>query len=207
MAPVRGRPFLALILDQLVNAGFHTVVLAVGYRSEAIRTYFGERYRGLELRYSVESEPLGTGGAIRLACPLTSASDVFVVNGDTYLDLDYRAMLDAHLRADASLSMAVCSVPDAGRYGALELSDGRVCGFSEKGRSGPGWINAGVYILARRVGAHFPPQAAFSFEQDMLVPQVEVLQPLAYQAEGLFIDIGIPEDYARAQTLLPAAQQ
>jgi D-glycero-alpha-D-manno-heptose 1-phosphate guanylyltransferase len=207
MAPVQGRPFLALILDRLVSAGFEAVVLAVGYRSEVIRSYFGERYRGLALRYSVESEPLGTGGAIRLACPLTSVPDVFVVNGDTFLDLDYRAMLDAHRRAEALLSIAVCSVPDAGRYGALELHGERVRGFCEKGRSGPGWINAGVYILAQPIRAYFPRQAAFSFEQDLLVPQVGVLQPLAYAAEGLFIDIGIPEDYARAQTLLPAAQQ
>jgi D-glycero-alpha-D-manno-heptose 1-phosphate guanylyltransferase len=207
MAPVRGRPFLALILDRLVRAGFGAVVLAVGYRSEAIRSYFGDSYCGVPLRYSVESEPLGTGGAIRLAYQLTDAPDMFVVNGDTYLDLDYRAMLDAHQRADALLTIAVCSVPDAGRYGALELTDEKVTGVCEKGRSGPGWINAGVYILARRIQEYFPCQATFSFEQDLLVPQVRVLEPRAYAAEGLFIDIGVPEDYARAQTLLPSGQQ
>jgi NDP-sugar pyrophosphorylase family protein len=207
MAPVQGRPFLAFILDRLVDAGFEAAVLAVGYRSEAILSHFGEYYRGLALRYSVESEPLGTGGAIRLAWPLTLAPNVFVLNGDTYLDLDYRAMLEAHMRADASLSIAVCCVPDAGRYGALELTDGRVGGFLEKGRSGPGWINAGVYILAQRLHTFFPHRAAFSFEQDLLVPKVGALRPLAFATDGLFIDIGIPEDYARAQTLLPVAKE
>jgi len=207
MAPVRGRPFLAFILDQLVRAGFEHAMLAVGYRSEAIRSHFGEHYQGLALRYSVENEPLGTGGAIRLAWPLTSAPDVFVVNGDTYLDLDYRAMLDAHMQADTMLSIAVCRVPEAARYGALELRNGRVEGFYEKGRSASGWINAGVYILARQLERRFPPRAVFSFEQDLLVPNVEALRPLAFVTRGLFIDIGIPEDYVRAQTLLPAARQ
>ena len=207
MAPVQGRPFLAFILDRLVDAGFKVAILAVGYRREVIRSHFGERYRGLILRYSIEADPLGTGGAIRLAWSVTSASNVFVVNGDTYLELDYRGMLETHVRGEALLSMAVCHVPDAGRYGALDLRNGRICGFREKGPSGPGWINAGVYLLARQLLAHFPAQTAFSFEQDLLVAKVGALQPLAFVTNGLFIDIGVPEDYTRAQKLLPAAQQ
>jgi D-glycero-alpha-D-manno-heptose 1-phosphate guanylyltransferase len=207
MAPVGGRPFLSIILDQLLGAGFETAVLAVGYRHQAIRSHFGERYRGLALRYSTESEPLGTGGAIRLAWPLASAAQVFVLNGDTYLEIDYKAMLEAHLRAAAQLSMAVCRVPDASRYGALELSGERVCGFSDKGRSGPGWINAGVYVLSSELRAHVQKEGAFSFERDLLAPGVEVIRPFAFPADGLFIDIGIPEDYARAQTLLSAADR
>jgi NDP-sugar pyrophosphorylase family protein len=207
MAPVRGRPFLAFILDRLVEAGFEAAVLAVGYRSEAIQTHFGQRYRSLALSYSVEAEPLGTGGAIRLAWPLASAMDVFVVNGDTYLEVDYRAMLDAHQSEQALLSMAVCHVDDAARYGGLEVRAGRVRGFHEKRRSGPGWINAGVYILARQLQPRFPTEGAFSFEQDILVQEVGTLLPVAFITPGLFIDIGIPDDYARAQTLLPAAER
>src|SRR5881396_975592 len=137
MAPVQGRPFLAWVLDQLVGAGFHAAILAVGYRHEAIHAHFGEDYRGLALRYSVEREPLGTGGAIRLACEQADARDVFVLNGDTYLELDFRAMLNAHARGGTELTMASCHVPDVARYGALELCDDRVQGFLEKGRSGP----------------------------------------------------------------------
>jgi D-glycero-alpha-D-manno-heptose 1-phosphate guanylyltransferase len=206
MAPVRGRPFLAFILDRLVDAGFETTVLAVGYRYEAIRSHFGERYRGLTLRYSVESEPLGTGGAIWLAWALAAKREVFVLNGDTYLELDYRAMLDVHRSGDAQISMAVSYVHEAGRYGALDLADGRVSGFLEKGQLGPGWINAGVYILASALVDRFPWRGAFSFERDLLVPEVKTIRPLAFPTHGLFIDIGIPEDYARAQTLLPAIQ-
>ena len=203
MASVQGRPFLAFVLDQLVDAGFKTGIFAAGYRHEAIRAYFGEDYRGLALRYSVELEPLGTGGAIRLACAQVTARDVFVLNGDTYLELDFRAMLDAHASARVELSMAICHVPDATRYGAVELHDGIVRGFLEKGRSGPAWINAGTYVLGPELRARLRPQGAFSFEDDLLTPEVRSIRPLAFRSSGLFIDIGVPEDYARVQELFP----
>jgi D-glycero-alpha-D-manno-heptose 1-phosphate guanylyltransferase len=201
MAPVLGRPFLAYVLDQLVDGGFHTAILASGYRHEAMRSYFGEEYRGLALVWSVESEPLGTGGAIRLACDQANARDVFVLNGDTYLELDYRAMLDAHVGAGAQISVAVCQVPDVARYGALEVSEGIVRGFREKGQSGAGWINGGTYVLGPKLRDRLPKRGAFSFEQELLAPDVQSIRPLAFPTMGLFIDIGVPEDYARAQEI------
>ena len=201
MAPVQGRPFLALVLDQLVDAGFKTAIIAAGYRHEVIRSYFGADYRGLALRYSVEDKPLGTGGAIRLACAQADARDVFVLNGDTYLELDFRVMMEAHVRAESHLSMAICHVSDVARYGALELCDDRVQRFLEKERAGPGWINGGTYVLGPDLRARLRPQGGFSFEQDLLAPEVSSIRPLAFRSSGLFIDIGIPEDYARAQQI------
>ena len=201
MAPVAGRPFLAWVLDALLEAGFSRAVLAVGYRHEIIRAHFGERYRGLALHYSVEENPLGTGGAIRLAGDQISVFPVFVLNGDTYLELDYRAMLAAHQHAQTQMSVAVCQVPDVSRYGALELEDGVIHGFLEKGRDGPGYINAGVYLLSAEVIERIPPGEPFSFEQQLLMPQVRTIRPLAFETDGMFIDIGVPEDYARAQHL------
>ena len=205
MAPVHGRPFLALLLDRLVAAGFETAILAVGYRHEAIRGHFGAAYRGLALRYSVESEPLGTGGAIRLACEQAAARNLFVLNGDTYVELDFRAMLAAHLEAAAELSIAIHRVPDVARYGALELDGEIVCGLREKGRAGPGWINAGAYVMSAALRARFRGRKAFSFEGDLLAPEMESIRPRAFRAAGLFIDIGVPEDYARAKELLAAS--
>lgn len=204
MAPVAGRPFLAWILDRLAQAGFERAVLAVGYRHEAIEQHFGHAYRGIALHYSVEGRPLGTGGALRLAADHVSHWPVFVLNGDTFLDLDYRAMLDAHLKGGEQMSLAVCRVPDAGRYGALELQDCHVRGFMEKGRAGPGVINAGTYLLSRSVLDRIPRGEVFSFEQQLLVPEVGTLRPAAFATDGLFIDIGVPEDYARAQRLFAA---
>jgi D-glycero-alpha-D-manno-heptose 1-phosphate guanylyltransferase len=201
MALVQGRPFLAFVLDQLVDAGFKTVIFAVGYRHEAIRAYFGDVYRSLAVLYSVEDKPLGTGGAMRLACDRIHALDVFVLNGDTYLELDFRAMLDAHTHAGAEFTMAICHVANVDRYGALELNDGIVQGFLEKGRTGPGWINGGTYVLGPALRARLPPRGAFSFEHDLLVPSAGTIRPLAFRSSGLFIDIGIPEDYAKVQQI------
>lgn len=166
-----------------------------------IRQHFGDAYRGLPLTYSVESSPLGTGGAIRLAAPHLSADPVFVLNGDTYLTLDYRAMHAAHLAAGARLSVAVCTVPDVGRYGSVELEADRIVGFREKGPSGPGLINAGTYLIGTELIAQIPAGQPHSFEQDLLMPQVAALRPVAFLTHGRFIDIGVPADYARAQTL------
>lgn len=203
MAAVAGRPFLAWILDRLVDAGFDRVVLAVGYRHEAIRDCFGAAYRGLALHYSVEDRPLGTGGAIRLAAKLVQRFPVFVLNGDTFVDVDYRAMLAAHLQLEASMSVAVCPVPDVSRYGALKLADGRIVAFLEKGSGGPGVINAGTYIVSHDIVEMIPADRVYSFEQQLLVPRAGNIRPAAFVTNGLFIDIGVPQDYARAQALFP----
>ena len=201
MAPVAGRPFLAWILDRLAQAGFERAVLAVGYRHEAIEQHFGHAYRGMLLDYAVEAQPLGTGGAIRLAAERVGEWPVFVLNGDTFLELDYGAMLDAHLCGQEQMSLAACRVADASRYGALDLHEGHVRGFLEKGRSGPGVINAGTYLLSQSVLERIPRGAPFSFEQQLLVPEVSAIRPAAFQTDGLFIDIGVPEEYARAQQI------
>jgi D-glycero-alpha-D-manno-heptose 1-phosphate guanylyltransferase len=204
MAPVAGRPFLAWVLDRLADAGFERVVLAVGYRHEAIQAYFGNDYQGMALEYCVEHTPLGTGGAIRLAADCMTEMPFFVLNGDTYLELDYRAMLTAHLKAGANLSVAISGVPDVGRYGALELEGDIIRGFLEKGRDGPGFINAGIYLLSSVIVQRIPADETFSFEQQLLMPLVQELRPMAYRAEGRFIDIGIPADFERAQGMLAA---
>lgn len=206
MAPVAGRPFLAYVLDCLIEAGFERAVLAVAYRHEVIRAHFGDHYRGLPLSYSIETTPLGTGGAIRLAAQQIDANPFFVVNGDTYVELDYRAMLAAHQDARARLTIGVYQVSDVARYGALELHDSIVRGFFEKGSTGPGIINAGTYLLTASLLDYIPLGRPFSFEQQLLVPRVKQIHPLAFRAHGFFIDIGVPEDYEHAQGLLARNQ-
>jgi NDP-sugar pyrophosphorylase family protein len=202
MAPVRGRPFLSFVLDRLVDAGFTGVVFAAGYRHDTLRAHFGADYRGLPLAYSIEAEPLGTGGAIRLAWDRIGEPEVFALNGDTYAEVDLRAMQAEHLRARPALTVAICHVPDAARYGALDLAGDRVLGFSEKGRSGPGWINAGAYLLGSGLRDFFPRRDPFSFEHDLLARHVEAIRPVAFRSTGRFIDIGTPEDYVQAEGLL-----
>jgi len=202
MAPVAGQPFLAILLDRLVDAGFASAVLSVGYRHETIVDFFGDQYRRMPLHYAVESAPLGTGGAIRLALQQTSAAEVFVVNGDTFLELDYAAMLALHRKHNSRLTIAAQQVPDTSRYGALEIHEGRITGFLEKGRSGPGAINGGTYLLDPTLLEQYALPEAFSFETELMMPYLREIVPLAYPTDGQFIDIGVPEDYARAQQLL-----
>lgn len=206
LAPVAGRPFLAIVLEQLRAQGFTEAMLAVGYRHEAIRGAFGERFGALRLSYSVEDKPLGTGGAIQLAARACSGHDVFVLNGDSFAELDFAAMRAAHHRAAARLTVSAVEVADASRYGRLLVEDSRLVGFAEKGSAGPGLINAGVYLMRRDLLETLGLPEAFSFELDVLAARLQELRPWVHRASGRFIDIGVPEDYARAQGMFASPE-
>ena len=201
MAPVAGRPFLAILLENLARQGFSRAVLAVGYKHEVIHEAFGDSFAGLDIRYAVEDTPLGTGGAIRLATQQCKGREIFVLNGDTYVTLAFDGMLHAHRNLQAKLTVCAVQVDDAGRYGSLLLKDHQIVGFSEKGVAGPGLINAGVYLLENGLLEHQGLPDVFSFERDVLEFKASQLRPMAYIVRGGFIDIGIPEDYLRAQDL------
>ncbi|UHQ22685.1 nucleotidyltransferase family protein [Lysobacter sp. 5GHs7-4] len=205
MASIAGRPFLELLLGHLVSNGFERIVLSVGYLSEAIVAHFGDAFRGVPIAYAVESEPLGTGGAIRAALAHCERGHVYVLNGDTYLAVD-TAATDA-LWAERGLPIIVArAVDDTARYGKLEVdASGRIRGFLEKDASGgPGLINAGCYVLPTDIADEFPASERFSFETEYLRDAVGRREFLALPTDAEFIDIGTPEDYARAQILLSA---
>lgn len=204
LAPVAGRPFLAHVLDLIAAQGIKRAVLATGYLAERVEQALGHDWHGMQLLYSPETEPLGTGGAIAKAMPLLSGEAFFVLNGDTFLALDYAALDRAARAADRSMCMALAAVPDVARYGAVVVEDARVTGFREKGQPGPGFINAGVYRLRRDVQARFPAVANFSFETDVMAALVAAGEVSAFEQTQRFIDIGVPEDYERAQTELAA---
>ena len=201
MAPVAGRPFLEIILADLARKGFRRAVLSLGFLADKIQSYFGEEYAGIALVYVVENKPLGTGGGLRLAISACKNDHVFVFNGDTYLDLEVEAVEHQWLNHHRPLIVG-CKVPDTTRYGRLMTRAGQVIGFSEKGVSGPGLINAGCYVFSQGQLDEFPLNTAFSLESDYLARMV-MREPLdLFVTQGHFIDIGIPEDYARAQTEL-----
>jgi D-glycero-alpha-D-manno-heptose 1-phosphate guanylyltransferase len=202
MALIDGRPFLEILLNQLASAGCRRAILSVGHLRHVIIEAFGAEHRGMEIEYSVEESPLGTGGAIRMALQTASEPAALILNGDTYLDVDYSALMAAHSTARAVMTMAVSHVTDVGRYGGVVLSQGRVAEFTEKGQSGPGWINAGVYVLNRDFPWPHDLPSRFSFERDLLYPCVNQLQPAAFPCNGYFLDIGVPEDLDRAQVEL-----
>ncbi len=205
LAPVAGRPFLAHLLDRFAAAGMKRAILATGYRAEAIQGVVGTQWHGMAIAYSQETERLGTGGALRLAARLLHGGGAHVVNGDTWLDYDPRALEAAMDAQGADIGMALAHVDDLARYGAVVVEGGRVRRFTEKGGTGAGQINAGAYCFTAAGLAALPDRPAFSLEEDVLVPAARAGRVAAFGDTGAFIDIGVPEDWRRAQQLLASA--
>lgn len=201
MAPVGGRPFLEILLTSLSNKGFSRIILSLGFMAEKIIGHFGESFQRMNLIYVVEEKPLGTGGAIRLSLENCRQDHIFVFNGDTYLDLEI-GEIEKQWQQNQSPIIVGREVEDTSRYGKLLVEDKKVVGFAEKGAAGPGLINGGCYVLQKDKLNEFSIQTNFSFENDYLTRQV-VKEPFdLFVTKGVFIDIGIPEDYSAAQTLL-----
>jgi D-glycero-alpha-D-manno-heptose 1-phosphate guanylyltransferase len=201
MAPIDGRPFLEILLASLARKGFRRVILSLGFMAEKISEYFGTNFGDLELTYVVEDSPLGTGGAIRLAITACVQDHVFVFNGDTYLGLE-ADLLERQWQENQCTIVVGRKVSDTSRYGRLVVDGRHIVSFAEKGLSRPGLINAGCYVLATSALDLYPLNQPFSFEADFLIPETSRGLVEVFVTEGMFIDIGIPEDYLRAQTLL-----
>lgn len=201
MAPVAGRPFLEILLSSLQRQGVQRVVLSVGYLADRIVSHFGPRFHDVELVYEIEDEPLGTGGALRRALLRCRTPAALVVNGDTFLDLDL-ATLTAHWQQSHAPILIARAVDDTLRYGRVEIGDGVVRTFLDKGHPGPGLINTGHYVLPSDLLSDSELPERFSFEADFLSKRVPRLRMDVIVAEGRFIDIGVPDDYRAAQTML-----
>jgi D-glycero-alpha-D-manno-heptose 1-phosphate guanylyltransferase len=201
MAPIAGKPFLEILLGSMAKKGFRRVILSLGFMADKISGHFGEHFAGMDLDYVVEHEPLGTGGAIRLAMDKVKEDHVFVFNGDTFLDLEVDQIKEKWAANHRSLIVSR-EVPDTARYGRLLVADGAVTGFSEKGVVGSGLINAGCYVFSRNQLNAFEIGRPFSIEADYLAPAAATKQFDVFITRGQFIDIGVPEDFMRAQTEL-----
>jgi NDP-sugar pyrophosphorylase family protein len=203
MALISGTPFLQLLLDRLRSQEVDEVILGTGYMADKIEGYFGSGSNfDMRIRYSREHEPLGTGGALKLAEPIIS-DPVFVLNGDSYVEWSLVSMLELFRRKDADLVLVLQAVADVARYGNVAFDqDGRVTQFVEKGAAaGPGLINAGVYLFRKQIVRELPTGTAISLERDVF-PRLLDRRVYGLISTGLFIDIGIPDDFKRAQTLL-----
>ena len=202
MAVVAGVPFLEIILRQLRACGIREVVLGTGYRAEQIEEYFRNGARlGLSINYSREPEALGTAGAVKLAEPMLG-DPALVLNGDSFANWSLADLLRMYREKQATTVMALQSVLDVSRYGSVAVDeDGRVTEFVEKGaRVGPGLINAGVYLLQKQFVIDLPKATPISLEREVF-PRLLGGNLHGVISQGDFIDIGIPADLERAQTL------
>jgi D-glycero-alpha-D-manno-heptose 1-phosphate guanylyltransferase len=208
VALVNGRPFVTYLLDWLGSMGVTDVVLCTGFLGDHVRAALGESYRGLTVRYSHEPEPLGTGGALRLALPLLSASTVAVLNGDSVCLANLRHVAAWHrYQTMAHASLVLSQVADTARFGRVELDrSGRVREFVEKAAAaGRGWINAGIYLIDRPLLEGLPVGTNLSLEREVF-PGWTDGRLFGYRArtQQQFLDIGTPSSYAAASALLAA---
>jgi D-glycero-alpha-D-manno-heptose 1-phosphate guanylyltransferase len=195
MVDVSGQPFLYRIMKYLEQQGVRRIILSLSYKSDYIITRINkDRPVNCEIEFVVEEEPLGTGGAIKFATSKVRTDKFIVLNGDTYCELDYNSFVKSDNDYDLLISGVL--IDDVSRYGSLKLdSDDNVLAMIEKGQTGPGIINSGIYLLSKRAINSFSKNK-FSFEVDFLPKISGVFK--AYTSESYFIDIGIPEDYYKA---------
>jgi D-glycero-alpha-D-manno-heptose 1-phosphate guanylyltransferase len=200
LAPVNGRPFLNFVLSYLRRSGLRRVILATSYMHEEFEKRYGKEYKGLELDYSVEQEPLGTGGGLRQAIASVTSQNVLIINGDTFFAADIDELLAMHSNTDADLTIGLKPMRNISRYGIVKTEGSRVVSFEEKKEVAVGNINAGVYVAKRDLFDAFELPKKFSIEEDFLRKYTTQLNIHAHISEAYFIDIGIPADYQRAQT-------
>jgi D-glycero-alpha-D-manno-heptose 1-phosphate guanylyltransferase len=201
MALVNQRPFLEYLFDYLISQGVDKAVLSVGYKNEAISRHFRNQYKSLAIQYAVENEPLGTGGGIRLALWKIEGLRALVMNGDSLFKLDYRTLMEFHLKKKADATLALRKLNDTGRYGCVTMNHARrITGFKEKVLSaGPGYINGGVYIIEKYFLMEPEFRGRFSIEKDCFEKYCPYANFFGFASDCYFLDIGIPEDYQKAQ--------
>ncbi len=201
MAPVNGKPFIWHVVDHLQKQGITNFLFALGYKSEAFDAFLSSV--DINYKISIEDEPLGTGGAIKLALSQSSATDVIVTNGDTLFKVDVDLLSKTHHQKNSDCTLSLKPMKDFSRYGVVELdSTQRVISFKEKTYYETGLINGGFYAINRESFLNELLPEKFSFETDYLEKFYTARKIFGSVQDQYFIDIGIPEDYQRAQTEL-----
>ena len=202
LALVRGRPFIDIVLDELIGQGLQRFIFCVGHMREQIVRHVAKRHDATFV-YSEESVPLGTGGAIHNALPLVTSDPFIVLNGDSFCRVDLEGMLNFHRRSSAALTLVAAPASLRRDAGALQINgDGRLGAFEEKSGTGAS-INAGIYLMNRACTAGWPAAYPFSLERDVMPRLIEQQPCFAFNALGEVYDIGTPDRYLAAQDGLP----
>jgi len=199
MAPVNGKPFLHYIFQYLKQEQIREVILSVGYKHETIEDFFGNEYLGIKVQYSVEEEPLGTGGGIKQAFGLVDGP-AYVLNGDTFFGVNLHTLSDYYFDSNSDMVLALKHLQNFDRYGTVQLdAQNRITKFDEKKLVAEGYINGGIYFFDKTLLSRVETGNKFSFEKEILEKYTGELKFGGKVFNGYFIDIGIPEDYNKAQ--------
>lgn len=202
MAPVSGKPFLYHILKWLEKYDIGKVVISAGYKADVIKEYFGDSFNLMSLAYAVEEKPLGTGGAVTFAAKMISGSVYLIVNGDTWFPIDLDRFWSFHSKSGNSFSIALKRMKDFSRYGTVECNGDTITRFNEKKYCEEGLINGGIYLADSDFVESRKHQEVFSLEKDLLEKEVASGMIKCHIFKDPFIDIGIPEDYQKAQSVI-----
>jgi D-glycero-alpha-D-manno-heptose 1-phosphate guanylyltransferase len=201
MAPVAGKPFIHWVLTYLQLQKITSFVLSLGYLHKVIEEYIREYFPDLSVQFSVEKEPLGTGGAIHLAMRLCKEEHILVVNGDTLFKTNNEKLLAQHLEKNSDCTLALKPMQHFDRYGVVKIdSHNSIISFEEKKYEQAGLINGGVYLINKASFDNIIFPEKFSFEKDFLEKYVQKITMVGLADNGYFIDIGIPEDFKKANT-------
>ncbi len=201
MASVNSKPFLEYLLNFLSGQGIQKVILSVGYMNDTIQSHFKNQYKNILITYAIEEEPLGTGGGMLNALKNIEGERAVVLNGDSMFRIDLHALHNLHEANNADITLALRYFEDTSRYGSVNIDQAKqIVGFKEKQpEAGPGYINGGIYLLNKNFFTQNKFPDKFSIEKDCFEKYYSRSRMFSYPARGYFLDIGIPEDYIKAQ--------
>ena len=197
LAKIKGKPFLDILIENLLAQGFSDLILSTGYLGEQIKYHFKDR--NFKPIFSEEKEPLGTGGALRKAKPFIGSNPFLVMNGDSMVEVNFKKLINFHAENNSLMTMVLAESDDFRDYGNIELAANfKIKSFQEKRSNGPGGlINAGIYAMSKEIFSFFPNRRLFSLEYDIF-PNLISKQCFGFLSGGKLIDIGTPERYWQA---------
>ena len=202
MAPVNNRPFLDYLLDYLIINKVKSVIFSVYYKYNLIKKHYGNSYKGITISYSIDNAELGTGGAINAALLMACDDHVFVINGDTYFDVNLKSLFKEHYKNDNDITFSLKPMKNFNRYGFVKTDlNGEVLSLEEKKYRVYGEIDGGIYLIKKTIFSEYENNKKFSFN-DFIVKNLNNLKVGSLLFDELFIDIGTPEDYEKAQKVL-----
>ncbi|MFV0417113.1 MAG: nucleotidyltransferase family protein [Dysgonomonas sp.] len=199
MAEVAKKPFLEYLFEYATDQEFSHIILSLGYKAEVVIDWLESQQRSFKISYVIENSPLGTGGAIKYAFGKVADKEAFVINGDTFFDVDTHNLLEFHKTKQADISVALKPMTDFDRYGSVTLNDQqRIISFNEKQYRKEGLINGGIYIVNTELFEKIDLPEKFSFEKDIMESHIHGLGIYGSEQDHYFIDIGIPSDFEKA---------
>ncbi|NQY62260.1 MAG: NTP transferase domain-containing protein [Alteromonadaceae bacterium] len=201
LAEVDGRPFIHYVVQYLASMGVNRFIFAVSHHAQMIVDSIQNEFPDLDVDFSFEDQPLGTGGAIKQALNHVKGKRVLVVNSDSFMEFSLAQFIEFAEDKESNLSIVCTQVEDVSRFGAADVSEqGLLLKFFEKGRQGSGYINSGIYLIDKNHPKLASLTGKFSFENELL--SNKEVPVFAIKNKGLFFDIGTPDDYESAQMLL-----